>query len=97
MSAPFAAIEARVNAVTHAKLANVTATINYMPVDGIFDEHYAVAFNVSEGTRPVLQCIASAVYGDMKGAPAEVNGVEYTVVEVQPDGTGMVLLVLEKD
>lgn len=75
----------------------VSATINYMPVDAVFDEHYAVAFDVSEGTRPVLQCIAAAVYGDMKGAPAEVNGVEYTVVEVQPDGTGMVLLVLEKD
>ena len=82
--------------MTLAKLANVTATIGVVDVDAIFDAAYASAFDLSMGTKPVLRYAASDVLNVVPGTPVAVGGLYYTVAEVQPDGTGLVLLVLEK-
>lgn len=96
MPAPFAALESRVNAVTLAKLANVTATVGAATVSGIFDAAYVSPFDLAAGSRPVLHCATADVAGYGFGTAVVVNGVNYTVAEAQPDGAGMTLLLLEK-
>lgn len=45
----------------------------------------------------MLTCRASDVVGVAVGAAATVRGLAYTVREIQPDGTGVVGLMLERN
>lgn len=74
----------------------VLATIGGVAVAAIFEAAYASALDFSAGGQPVLHCAASAVPSVATGTAVVVNAVNYTVAEVQPDGTGLVVLVLEK-
>lgn len=74
-------------------------TVGGAPVNAIFDNDYVeVAFDgvTMESLGPALLCdesdatVAAAAQGDA----VVVNSVNYTVGEVRPDGTGMVLLRL---
>lgn len=74
----------------------VTATVGGVGVGGIFDAAYASAFDLSVGVKPAIHCAHASVPGVAEGTAVTVNDVNYTVADVQPDGTGLVLLVLEK-
>lgn len=97
MPTPFAALEARVNAVSLAKTANATALIGGVSVDGIFDG----ADTVSGGglgmadTSPKFTLATASVPPSWHGLPFVCRGVSYTVVDHAPDGTGISVLVLE--
>lgn len=67
-----------------------------LEVGAIFQEAYASALDFSAGTRPVLHCSSADAHSAVEGTVVVVESVRYTVAEVQPDGYGMVLLVLEK-
>lgn len=95
MSAPFAAIETALASGVVAALANVTATIGVASVEGLFDNEY-VEFRDVAGTRPVLRAVSTEVSSVIEGTAVTVNAVSYTVAGIQPDGTGMTLLVLER-
>lgn len=72
-------------------------TVDGNAVDAIFDNAYVeVGFDgVSvESVGPVLHCTTADVSTAVQGTAAVVNAVNYTVAEVQPDGTGMTLLRL---
>ena len=68
------------------------------PVYGIFDDAHAVGDVGDLGmatTHPTLLLPSAQVPAAVRGAQVQVAGQYYTVEDVQPDGTGTTLLVLE--
>ena len=66
-------------------------------INGIFDHAYAEPIDgVAEGARPVFTCAAASVPNAAHGDTLTIAGTTYKVRGVQPDGTGVVLLVLEE-
>src|SRR3990167_9548760 len=100
MSAPFAALEARVNQSVFERLANAEASLNGgAAVRGIFDNGYAqtsVGIAGMATLSPSFTLATSDVPASPAGASLVVNGATYTVVEHQPDGTGVSVLHLER-
>ncbi len=86
----------RVNAIAVKKLANATATINGVDVEGEFNDGAAQALNDFMGSSPTFRCLDNAVPADPRGLPVSVKGGDYEVKEFRPDGSGMVFLELEK-
>lgn len=91
----FATVEARINNATLAHLANVTATVGGVAVRAVFDDAYADQFGIA-GSTPALQCASADVAAAVPGTAVVVNGVNYTVGSIQPDGTGMTRLLLQE-
>ena len=70
-------------------------------VNGIFDNEYfatdaggEVAFALQQ---PMFHCRTADVPSAAEGDAIRVSGVDYTVRNVRPDGTGMTMLMLEED
>ncbi len=75
-----------------AALYNGATTVN-----GIFDAAYLEPLgNDVEGYGPVFQCAAASVPSAAHGDTFLISSVTYKVRGVEPDGTGVVLLRLEK-
>lgn len=83
--------------------------IIYMPSGGqarsvraIFDNEYqaaqfAQAESEIESSGPKATCREGDVAGVAHGDTLQVRGVTYSVAEVHPDGTGLVVLILSRD
>lgn len=96
MPAPFAALEARLNAAAIAQLSNAVATIGAASVSGVFDSAYGESLNgMVAGFVPAFTCASADVAGVAKNTAVSVNGVSYLVEEINPDGTGITVLKLE--
>ena len=95
MGTPFADIETATAASAVAAFANAVATIGAAQVEGIFDSQYADVLGIS-GTTPVFECIASSVALVVQGDAVVIAGINYTVSHLEPDGTGMMRLVLQE-
>ena len=72
------------------------------PARAIFDNEYQAAqFTQAdaeiESSGPRATCRESDVAGVAHGDTLEVRSVTFSVVEVHPDGTGLVILILSKD
>ena len=94
MSLRMAGLETESARRVSAALANATLTWGAYTAAGIFDRSYADRLGlVSRETRFVA--LASALPAIAQGASVTVGGVAYTVRAVEPDGTGMLALVLE--
>jgi hypothetical protein len=65
-------------------------------VTGIFDAAYIDPLGQFEGSAPVFHAASADLEGIEQGDTLTVDDVVYTVVEVQPDGTGMVLVRLRR-
>lgn len=63
-------------------------------LEGVFDNDY-VELNGMEGKHPIFTCQTGDIPNAKRGARMTINGTGYTVQSVQPDGTGITLLVLE--
>ncbi len=48
-----------------------------------------------EGSQPVFVCPAASVPGVAQGDTIVISGKTYSIVNVRPDGTGIVDLILE--
>lgn len=73
------------------------ATLAGAPVNGIFDAAYLEPLgNIVEGVGPAFTCAAADVPAVAQGQTLVVNATTYKVRGVEPDGTGVVLLRLEK-
>jgi hypothetical protein len=79
------------NADEHA----TTATYLAASVIGIFEDLF-VAVNGVESTRPTFLCPVADVPSVAHGSTITINAIDYTVVGHQPDGTGLILLILEE-
>lgn len=77
-----------------------TATYNGItPVDGIFDAEYFqpdAGFAGIQSSQPVFLCRTVDVSSATHGQTLVVASINYKIVGVEPDGTGMTLLKLEK-
>jgi len=73
----------------------VPATIGGAPVTVIFDNEYLAALDV-ESSNPVALAASADVSAVVQGDAAVISAVNYTVAGIQPDGTGMTILELEK-
>lgn len=73
---------------------------NAVAVDGIFENDYVedLAGTIAglESRVPAFICAEEDVDGVLQGDDFEVDGVAYRVAGVQPDGTGLVRLRLER-
>lgn len=77
----------------------VSATVAGVAVRGIFDNAYELAhagLAGMAGSVPSFTLATSAVPANPVGAALVVGGATYTVVDHQPDGTGVSLLLLER-
>ena len=71
-------------------------TIAGASVNAIFDSPYSRVGTLLSMSDPALWCPSAAVAGVVRGAAVVVRGVAYTVRDVQPDGTGVTVLQLER-
>ena len=95
MAIPFASLESRVNVATVSNLANKTLKIDFVDVDGIFDDSYAEVGFV-ETSNPIFETLTANIPEVTQGVTAldEVTGKEWEIIGVENDGTGMTKLEL---
>lgn len=73
----------------------VDATLNGQPVRGIFDDAYGESFGgLIAGSGPMFRLPSSIAVS--QGQPLVLGAVSYTVTGIEPDGTGLTVLRLEK-
>ena len=73
------------------------ATIGAATVNGILDTAYLEPLgNAVQGNAPVFLCRTADVASIAHGTSIVIAGVTYKVRGVEPDGTGVTLLRLEK-
>lgn len=99
MTAPFAALEARVNQAIISRLANATATVNGTLVQGLFQnahsfQHYGDQIGY-ESAMPMLTLFTADVPSPAIGAEVSIGDADYLVQAHEPDGSGMSRLILE--
>lgn len=75
----------------------VPATLAGAPVVGIFDNSYADAFGAIAMRGPIFRLRTVDAASATVGTALVVDGTDYRVTSVQPDGTGVTVLVLEAD
>lgn len=71
------------------------ATVGGVEVIGIFDAAYQDALGIA-GNTPVLQCASADIPDVAQGAAVSIGARRYTVVAIEPDGTGLTLLRLQE-
>jgi hypothetical protein len=72
----------------------IAVTYNGVRVKGIFDNGYYAGLDVSS-VKPTCLCDVDDVSGN-KGDTLIKDGVTYKVVDSEPDGTGFIQLILER-
>ena len=71
------------------------ATVSGQSVPVIFDNGYAAALGgLVESTGPSCQAKSADVAAVVQGSTITIGGTAYTVVGVEPDGTGVTTLQL---
>ena len=82
------------NAVFFTDFA-IDVTVDGIPARGIFDNGFASAFaGMVDGSSPVLHLLSAVPVA--RGDTAIISGASYTVTGVEPDGTGVTQLRLDK-
>ena len=72
----------------------IAATLNGAAVKVIFDQEYIEPLNLVQSTNP--HCLVKSSVGAAVDDALVADGISYTVISVQPDGTGMDLLELNR-
>jgi hypothetical protein len=75
--------------------AATSCTIGGVAVSAIFSNRADDSL-LAAGTQPVLTVESSAVAATARGTAVVVNGTNYTVAKIEPDGTGISRVILEK-
>lgn len=102
MAGPFALLEARVNAAVMGRIANATVTLDGSAVEAIFDGSYSTLGVNGEAAQTLPQITVADA--DVPANPVDKPVVistgagagTYRVVESQPDGAGLTILLLER-
>jgi len=88
-------IETDADRLAFLSILGQTVTVNGNPISAIFDAEYISPLNVAS-TNPVLTCRSIDVASVVRGNASVVGAVNYTVRGIEPDGTGITLLILER-
>ena len=70
------------------------ATVGGAAVVGIFDNAYATSLGFTAGTSPVLIVKTADAPNVAQDVAVVIGGINYTVTDVEPDGTGLLVLRL---
>lgn len=65
------------------------------PVNVIFDNGFSDPLGIS-ASQPIATAIAAHMPNVARGQTLQINGVNYAIDDVQPDGTGLLVLPLKK-
>ena len=94
MATPFAALQTRLNSAQIKHLADKTLFVDGNEVTGIFNNNYVDPFNVETMATMFFCKVSDVEY--VKHEDIVIDGLKvYMVRGVQPDGNGMVRLILE--
>ena len=74
---------------------NEVAIINGKGVPGLFS-YGTVVVNEVETRKPLFTCAAACVKAITQGSLVQLQHQTYQVANLKPDGTGLVVLILEK-
>lgn len=66
------------------------------PINALRKKAFALALGEVDGNKPTLECAASDVAGIARDDAIAVGADSYVVVDVQPDGKGFVVLILQE-
>lgn len=72
------------------------ATLDGVAVAGIFDNPYAQAFDGMATAEPMYTLPSASAAGATQASLLVVQGTSYRVRSVQPDGTGLSTLLLNR-
>ena len=73
----------------------IDVTVNGVAARGIFDNGFASGFSgMVDGTSPVLHMLSAVPVA--RGDTVIISAASYTVTGVEPDGTGVTQLRLDK-
>ena len=76
-------------------LLGIDVIVDGVPARGIFDNGFASSFSgMVDGTSPVLHLTTDIIVA--RGNTVVIDTVSYTVIGVEPDGTGVTQLRLQK-
>lgn len=64
-------------------------------VNGLFDVEYVESFD-AVGNAPVFTCAAADVVGVVNGTALAIRSTDYVIRSQQPDGSGVVRMILEE-
>jgi len=95
MPTPFAILQQRINDAGISHLANHSFLINGNIVDGVFNNEY-VTVGMVESQSPVFECRESDIGVVTNGMVISSGVMQYKVRGLQPNGSGMTKLILEK-
>ena len=70
------------------------ATYNAASVVGIFEDQFVEVGGI-ESVKPTFLCSTADVSGIAHNDNITINAIIYAVVGLQPDGTGVILLILK--
>jgi len=80
-------------------ILNSTGGYDPLIVNAIFDNAFfdaSIGEIILESSTPRLTCVESGVASVKKGDYVTVDSINYDVFSKQPDGTGMVTIILAK-
>lgn len=73
----------------------VSARVGSVDVTGIFDNAESDTFGMVSNSRPVLTVASEDVPAAAVGTSVVIGTTNYTIAELQPDGTGITRLMLK--
>jgi len=75
----------------------VQATLGPAHVRGVFDNAFMDAGSMGAyGTQPIFTCASVDLSGVQVGQAATVQSIAYRIVGIEPDGTGVSVVRLER-
>jgi hypothetical protein len=74
----------------------VTATLAGVTVTGIFDAQYYEPLGEVQGRQPMFMLPTASASSAAHGQSLVIGATTYTVRGVEPDGTGVTVLILEE-
>jgi len=83
---------------THGSTATVTINGTGSSINVIINKEYFAIAGESvdvDGTQPVVTCRSSDVTGIDTDDTITIDSVTYNIVNIQPDGTGVTVLILQ--
>ena len=83
---------------THGSTATVTINGTGSSINVIINKEYFAIAGESvdvDGTQPVVTCRSSDVTGIDTADTITIDSVTYNIVNIQPDGTGITVLILQ--
>lgn len=95
MTAPFAALENRLNRAVFSHMSNADALLDGVPLAVLFERDYQRIFDGIASTSPVATAPSDSVASATTSSTMKVAGNTYRVRGIQPDGTGNTVLLLE--